>query len=244
LGNAAIEQLADRPYDFLFWCESDLCLPQDLLSWLLADDVDVVAPGIFLGGMFYDTWGFRALDGTRFANEPPYHKSFAPHALVELASVGSAVLFKRAVIDAGVRFRGTYEDGLLVGFCNDARDNGFRVWMDSRVCVVHPTTAWRSQQYELGGVRLEGFDDDAFTRTVWQDMARKIENTTDLILGNPELPAGHTIFDDLRRMIENWALDTPFSLESALLSESPKRYALIIRNLSDEASSCPPAATP
>ncbi len=220
LANAAIEGLAGIRHDYVLWCESDLCLPPDLLSQLVADQVDVVAPGIFLGGYFYDTWGFRGLDGRKFENVAPYHPAYQPFALTELASVGSTVLFRREVFDSGVRFRGVHEDGLLVGVCNDARARGFRVFLDSRVTIVHPTSLWRAQQYELGRIRVAAGSADL----PLAPFAKKAP-----LLGSPDLPADHAVLADLRAALEPTFGAGAFTLRTELHSESQKQYTLVIQ---------------
>lgn len=235
LGNAALDGLRGRSYDYVLWCESDLSIPPDLVSQLVADAVDVVAPAIFLGGMFYDTWGFRGLDGRRFQNVMPYHSDYRPFGLIELASVGSTVLFRRAVLDTGLRFRGVYENGLLVGLCSDARARGFRVFLDSRVAVVHPTSSWRRQQYKLARVRLEPHG----TEIPLADVLERLPQGAPL-LGSPEFPAGHAVLADLVRLLQGPFPPGKFALSTALCSEGDKQYTLVIRDCTKEAA-CPSA---
>jgi hypothetical protein len=229
LGNAAIEGLAGTHYDFLLWCESDLSIPPDLIAQLAADDVDIVAPAIFLGGLFYDTWGFRGLDGRKFANAAPHHPAYQPFGLVELASVGSTVLFKRAVIDSPVRLRGVHENGLLVGMCNDARSKGFRVFLDSRLAIVHPTSLWRAQQYEIGHVRAEG----GAAGVPLELVSKKAP-----LLGSPELPPDHAVLADVRSIVETRLPKGTFALRTELHSESKKQYTLVIQE-----ARCRPVST-
>jgi len=178
--------------------------------------------------MFYDTWGFRGLDGARFTNEAPYHRDFRAHDLVELSSVGSVVLFKRAVFDRGVRFRGEYENGLLAGVNQDARRLGFKTFMDSRVAVLHPTSGWRRQQYELDRVEVVCADERA--REAWLDVACEIENKTVARLGSLDLTADHQVFAPARDVIAARMPGRAHRFAVRLASESPKRYALVIED--------------
>ncbi len=156
--NACLDLLTGaRQYSHVLWMESDLCFPLDTVSRLLSCNVDIVAPLIWLGGLFYDTWGFRDLSGKRWSNSPPYHPAYRINALLEMGSVGSCVLLRREVLDSGVRFRGPYETGLLVGVCNDARKNGFHVFADTSTAVMHPVSLWEDQMWKVSGVEiLEG----------------------------------------------------------------------------------------
>ena len=230
LGNATIEQLSGHPWDYLLWCESDLCLPPDLIQLLLRSRQDVVAPAIYLGGLFYDTWGFRALDGTHFTNEAPYHPQFHPLGLTELASVGSAVLFRRAVFDAGIRFRAEYPDGLLAGVCSDARARGFKVFCDSRAAVIHPTARWERQQYRMGGVQI----DCAAIRAGGDPLrARVLELVAQVpapLLGAAEVAPDHVVLADFRLPLEALLPPHSFEILTRLRSQAEREYTLLIRD--------------
>jgi hypothetical protein len=151
VGNACLDLVpAGGVHTHVLWLESDLCFPADLLVRLLAHRVDVVAPVIWLGGMFYDVWGFRGTDGVRWQAD----SRFPALQLVEMNSVGSCVLFDRKVLDAGIRFRSAYDDGLLVGICNDARARGMKVWADTGTAILHPVSVWEAQMWRCSGVEL------------------------------------------------------------------------------------------
>ncbi|HEU4950724.1 MAG TPA: hypothetical protein VFT46_02175 [Holophagaceae bacterium] len=156
VGNACFGLIpADSTHTHVLWLEADLCFPPELVERLLSRQVDIVAPVIFLGGMFYDTWGFRDLEGRRWTNDAPYHPEYRPFDMMEMGSVGSCVLFRRAILDAGIRFKGTYDQGLLVGMCQDARSLGFRVWADTGTAILHPMTAWEEQMWRPSRIWIE-----------------------------------------------------------------------------------------
>lgn len=226
LGNVAVEQALQTDCDRLLWCESDLVLPNDLLEQLLPEPCGIVAPAIFLGSMFYDTWGFRGLDGVRFANHAPYHAEFRHHALVPLSSVGSCVLFRREIFDQGVRFRGTYDDGLLVGVCHDAGALGFTTFMDSRVAILHPTSLWRKQQYRMNTVDVQCFrpaSQDALARA-----AQQIASNMNIHIGSVDLTGDHPIFEPVHAVMRAHLGATPYAVRIRLTSERDKKYALIL----------------
>lgn len=157
VGNACFDLIpAESAHTHVLWLESDLTFPSETARRLLAHGVDVVAPVIFLGGQFYDTWGFRDVAGRRWTNTAPYHPDFGPNRLMPMGSVGSCVLFRRAVFEAGIRMRGTYENGLLVGMCNDARAAGLRVWADTGTAILHPVDQWERQMWHIDEVTIEG----------------------------------------------------------------------------------------
>lgn len=161
-GNACLDLIPrGLNYTHVMWLESDLCFPLDLLTRLLSYDVDIIAPMIWIGGHFYDTWGFRDLRGRKWSNYPPYHPDYRSDSLLEMGSVGSCVLARRDILDAGIRFRGPYETGLIVGICYDARKKGFRVFADTSTSILHPVSLWEDQMWTVTGIELT--DADAVT---------------------------------------------------------------------------------
>ena len=100
----------------------------------------------YAGEPVYDTWGQRQLPhhpgDTAEHRMPPFAPYFSEAYLatyqmgdlVEMASVGSALAFTPAV---AARVRVT--DGMaLVGWCREARAQGFRVFLDRASRVDHP----------------------------------------------------------------------------------------------------------
>jgi glycosyltransferase involved in cell wall biosynthesis len=149
IANQGIESALRANSDYILFLESDLCFPFDLLDQLAPLNLDIVAPLIYLGINFYDSWGFRDLDGNKiyqFSAQPGKGFFDGP---IELSSVGSCVLFKSDIFKKGVRFRLPYETGLLAGVCMDARELGYRVWVDPTTCISHPTSSWRRQIWTI-----------------------------------------------------------------------------------------------
>jgi len=229
LGNLAIEAALGQEWDYLLWCESDLCLPPDLITRLVADDRDVVAPAIFLGGMFYDTWGFIGLDKKPFTNEAPYHKDWVSHGLVELGSVGSVVLFRREVLETGIRFQGSHETGLLRGMSFDARAQGFRVWLDSRLAVIHPTTRWERQQYRLVDIALDGIWPTEEANQAFRELAGSILQRSPLRLGSLDVGEDHPAFSSVREALEAVFGSGSVALRPRLVSEGERSFELLMR---------------
>lgn len=238
LGNEVIENLDGVEYDWFLWCESDLCIPPDLILQLLAARKDIVAPVIFLGDLFYDTWGFRGQDGQRYRNTAPYHPAHRSFATTPIQSAGSVLLIRKSVLDKGIRFRGVYDNGLLVGICKDARDLGFEVHVDSSTCVIHPTSLWKAQQYQLGRIEVEIEDHHPF-EAVWRQAVAALQSCQHPLLSTPDLAADHPALGDLRNVLSSHLGSRRFSIRSKLHSESNKRYALILTDLESRSSPCP-----
>ena len=146
LCNQGVESSLSFKSDYTLFIEPDLCFPLDLVDQLVFANLDITAPIVFLGAGFYDSWGFRTLDGEKIGGVDGINVH-AP--LVELSSVGSCVLFKTEIFSRGVRFRGPYETGLLVGVCNDARKLGYKVWALPWLSIVHPTSIWMDQMWRV-----------------------------------------------------------------------------------------------
>lgn len=93
----------------------------------------VVCPMVMQGDTYFrDVWAYRC-QGRRFTNEPPYHPALNG-ALLELDSAGSCLAMPA---EALMTCRTTEEEE-LVGFCKQARERGYRIWLDARLRVEHP----------------------------------------------------------------------------------------------------------
>lgn len=122
--------------------DTDLVWAPDALARLLGHldllAVDAVAAlAMHSTGRFYDSWGTVGLDGVPFRFEAPYHPSLveAP-GLVELSSAGCCVAVAGEVARATDFSR--YPDRANVGWCQDIREHGYRLWLDPTVRVEHP----------------------------------------------------------------------------------------------------------
>jgi hypothetical protein len=152
LGNQAIEAALETDCSHILYLEADLCVPLDFLEQLIARDVDIVAPVTMLGSTFYDTWGFRDMNGQKISDIQQF--PFYSGELVELSSVGSCVLFRSEVFRTGIRLPGVHQNGLLVGVCTQARAAGFRVYADPTVSIIHPTSLWHSQTWKVVNITI------------------------------------------------------------------------------------------
>ncbi len=217
----------DGDHTHVLWLEADLCFPPELVRRLLAREVDIVAPMIWLGGQFYDTWGFRDLEGRRWTNTPPYHPAYRPMSLVEMGSVGSCVLFRRAVLDAGIRMRGTYEDGLLVGMCRDARAAGFRVFADTSTAILHPVDHWEGQMWRADSVRLVDREGREHTLDLAEAAALGLEANVPLLDQETMRRAHGRLWTHLFRRLATNRL----AVTVRARSRPAKRYDLLVRAL-------------
>lgn len=153
VGNGILES-CPGDVDALVYVESDLLWDAativSLLERLDKGRVDCVAPLIMAGNHFYDVFAFRGLDGGRFAPFKPYHREAGeagaveddsapagvklPGGILEVSSAGSCLVMRA---EMAWTCRVPPEDG-LVGFCRDARSQGYRIWADFDRIVRHP----------------------------------------------------------------------------------------------------------
>jgi hypothetical protein len=152
IGNQALDAAAADGTTHALVLEADLSIPYDAVDILMSRERDMIAPLVWLGGVFYDSWGFRDLAGKKIFVFQGIDMCSIPEP-VEVSSVGSCVLLRGEILARGVRYRGTYGDGLLVGLCNDARALGYRCYADPMVAIVHPTLSWLEQVYRIESVR-------------------------------------------------------------------------------------------
>ena len=137
VGNAVFGAVRESD-DVLVYVESDLVWTASTVKALVnmalsrRDGFDVFAPLIFAGANFYDVWAFRK-NGARFGPFPPYHPEVNGQ-LTEVDSAGSCLVM-RAEVARRCRIRNNY---CLVGWCEDARVNGYRIAVDPLLRVEHP----------------------------------------------------------------------------------------------------------
>lgn len=141
-----------RPeHTHVLWLDVDLVnVPDNLIDKLLAVDASaIVAPFVFTekldkaapasmtnGGWFYDTGGFKRLNGS-------YAMPFFPHfngeneQVMEMESVGCCYLAPAQLYRDGCHYEPNALDVEHLSFCKQARERGTRIFADSRLKVEH-----------------------------------------------------------------------------------------------------------
>lgn len=127
--------------DITLYVESDLLWTPETMIALLDDmnGYDAMAPMCFHlpTGLFYDTWGHRK-NGVCFTQISPYHHDLAvvhPGDRVEIDSAGSCIVMRGEVASLA-RFMPP-ELG-IVGFGNDMRQWGYKLFLNPHQRVFHP----------------------------------------------------------------------------------------------------------
>lgn len=134
-----------RRYDYLFCVDSDIILPKDALSRLIAADKDIASglyiqrkPGQFILELYEgsEETGYRNIEYKHLHNK----------GLVEVSACGfGCVLVKGDVLRAmeyphfvyrsALNHDHTYSEDIY--FCNKARSKGFKVWADTGLHCEH-----------------------------------------------------------------------------------------------------------
>lgn len=136
--NGVMEHVRATDDEFIY-VESDLIWDADTMLRLLQlleshEEIDAVAPMCFhVSGFMYDTYGHRK-DGIRFSPTPPYHPGVNGD-LTEIDSAGSCLVM-RGLVARNARFNPP-ELG-IVGFGQDIRGRGFKLWLAPFLKVLHP----------------------------------------------------------------------------------------------------------
>lgn len=138
--NAALDGVQPEA-DFVLYVESDLYWDaydmKDLVDLVTQDlGFDIIAPLVMAGLNFYDVWGHRGTDDERFGPMPPYHSSLRgiDEGVVQVNSAGSC-LAMRGEVAREVRCQ---NEGALVGWCLQARDQGYRIGVAPHIRINHP----------------------------------------------------------------------------------------------------------
>ena len=116
--------------DLFLYIEQDLLWEPETVKrlikrWVSNTHFDILAPMVMAGECFYDVWGFRHLDGSRFGPFYPFSNLLDHRSgeILEVGSVGSCLLMPgRTARDTRV-----YDGNALVGWCAMARATGHKI---------------------------------------------------------------------------------------------------------------------
>lgn len=137
VGNRLLEHVPPNA-DVVGIVESDLIWDAPTLLGLIDHlaHVPAVAPMVMDGERsFYDIYAFRK-NGKHFTKYPPYCEWLGSD-LVQLDSAGS-VLFVQAHYARKARLT---DERVIVGYCEQIREQGGSIWCDPTLSVAHPPYA-------------------------------------------------------------------------------------------------------
>lgn len=168
LGKTALDMNAQ----YLFMIDDDMVAPDDLFERLYAADKDIVAPLAFTRNFPHKPVMYSCIEGWDSVIQKEH---FINHAvinypkdkLVQCDAVGfGAVLIKTEVLRGTNQpwFMNPNTTGEDINFCYQAKKNGFKTWMDTRVKLGHlshpiiVTEEYVEAQRKAYGVSQEDFD--------------------------------------------------------------------------------------
>jgi GT2 family glycosyltransferase len=132
----------DAQDDVFMYVEADLLWKPaailQLLAHLKKPGVDVAVPFCWYQGRHFDSWGLRGSDGKRFGPFFPYHVCLLEESstgLYPISAAGSCLVMKGEVARAAHFIP---EDLAIVGFCQNAFERDYKLWLDPSIKVEHP----------------------------------------------------------------------------------------------------------
>lgn len=131
--NVWLSMLSDTD-SYLFSVDSDILLPSNSLKRLLSHGKKLISLLICNQPHIEQ---YNILRERMFQNKytSMYGNDF-PRKLIEVDATGAAILIHREVIDEGVRYE-FHKQGEDLGFCRNARDNGFKIYCDASQEAQH-----------------------------------------------------------------------------------------------------------
>jgi GT2 family glycosyltransferase len=143
LGTRLINE-AKEHCQYVMFVESDLIMPDNLISTLLSDieqlKAGIVAPiaMLYAQNIFYDTWAFRNLDDSRWQGHHPFsHVIDQYERFIPMKSVGSCAIIDGEALRKGANFN----EGAFVELCNNVRSLGYEIYADKLLRIWHPSSS-------------------------------------------------------------------------------------------------------
>lgn len=140
--NSLLDNYLTDEIDYVLWIDSDLVeLPSYLIDSLYINPYSIVAPLALIepysgyNSLFYDTEGFRELDGEKAKIHPPYFRNQLGH-FYQLASVGCCYLIPADVYKF-VKYSATRGQTEHWSVCEAARKRGYQIVCNTQVVVRH-----------------------------------------------------------------------------------------------------------
>lgn len=143
--NKIIEHAIQKKYDYLFFVDTDVLIPEDALEKLLLLNVPI-ATGVYLGGLKTNNGGvviapvlYDFSDDEEYIKMVPMN-TVLDDAVFEVAACGfGCCLIKREVFEkVSLRLSEKSGSGEDVLFCHDARKNfGFQTFVDTSIRCTH-----------------------------------------------------------------------------------------------------------
>lgn len=142
----AVKQMLSKDFTHIFFMDSDMTPPPDILPKLLAHDKDIVSGIAFKRFPPYEPCFFKSITdkGTEHYWDYPENK------LLEVEGVGMACcLIKREVFEKLEQPYFFPKEGIGedLAFCVRAKNEGFKMYVDTSIVVGHVTTTTITDQH-------------------------------------------------------------------------------------------------
>jgi hypothetical protein len=116
--------------EYIFSLDSDILVPPYSLKRLLSHGKEIISLLVY-----HQLGQYNILKERMFQNKYSNMYEF-PREVIEVAATGAAILIHRTVIDEGVRYE-FHRQGEDLGFCQNARDYGFKIYCDAGLEAEH-----------------------------------------------------------------------------------------------------------
>ncbi len=164
----------DQGMDFIIFEDNDMIYPLDVVEALLEDmekhpEIDVLAPLAFMRRPPHYAVIYTVTEGYDGVEHLPYYinqfvKNYPENKLVECDAVGfGAACIRLSFVRENMKepyFMSTTNTGEDIWFCVNAKKNGGRVFMDTRI--------------KLGHIKDPEVIDEEFAKKYWKDTKHKI----------------------------------------------------------------------
>lgn len=138
-------QVVNNKFDYLWMVDDDMICPPDLFEKLVRHDVDIIAPLAFMRFFPHKPVIYNVAEGFDTITGQPYYQNYVvdrypKNQLVECDAVGfGSVLIKTHVFEklAEPWFMVMTGAGEDIHFCHQAKNAGFKVFMDTSVKLAH-----------------------------------------------------------------------------------------------------------
>lgn len=139
------QQIPYDRYDYVLWIESDIIVPSNFISNLMAhletSGADIIAPLVWIQQngepMFYDSWGYIC-NGQRFPNHKKEKFLRRRKQLYHnMDSIGTCALMRSYVLS-----NTTFGTNGFRSFCEQAKENKYKIVCTTspEVYIQHPST--------------------------------------------------------------------------------------------------------
>lgn len=129
LRNELLDVVCEKDPDYYFSLDSDILIPPDCLTKLIADQKDAVSPQVNMSSKKI------APNVMTFKNNQALRENYSSNRLQKVDIIMAAVLMSRRVYK-NVRYK-FHSQGEDIGWSQDAKKKGYDLWWDPRIICRH-----------------------------------------------------------------------------------------------------------